>query len=191
MRNDNEIRIVLGSKQYAGNTDKDIWIQPSLIGDRREFIEGDRSINVNQQVLFDNERQKSDKFRIAGKITNIFNNTISGKTSYDPFKNDLYYTNGINDATNGASAWEGYPQFNEFTISRNSGINGHTTFVSKSASTYNWSTYITYAFSSTTAQTMSYTNERFGITNYGFKVGDGIPYVIDTSSVNGKKLVYF
>ena len=191
MRNDNEIRIVLGSKQYAGNTDKDIWIQPSLIGDRREFIEGDRSINVNQQVLFDNERQKSDKFRIAGKITNIFNNTLSGKTSYDPFKNDLYYTNGINDATNGASAWEGYPQFNEFTISRNSGINGHTTFVSKSASTYNWSTYITYAFSSTTAQTMSYTNERFGITNYGFKVGDGIPYVIDTSSVNGKKLVYF
>lgn len=191
MRNDNEIRIVLGSKQYAGNTDKDIWIQPPLIGDRREFIEGDRSINVNQQVLFDNERQKSDKFRIAGKITNIFNNTISGKTSYDPFKNDLYYTNGINDATNGASAWEGYPQFNEFTISRNSGINGHTTFVSKSASTYNWSTYITYVFSSTTAQTMSYTNERFGITNYGFKAGDGIPYVIDTSSVNGKKLVYF
>ena len=72
MSNENEIRIVIGSKRYAGNTDKDVWLQPPLIGDRRELIEGDRSILVNQQTLFETERQESDKFRLAGKITNVF-----------------------------------------------------------------------------------------------------------------------
>ena len=91
MSNENEIRIVIGSKRYAGNTDKDVWLQPPLIGDRRELIEGDRSILVNQQTLFETERQESDKFRLAGKITNVFDNTVTGKTSYTPFKNNLYY----------------------------------------------------------------------------------------------------
>ena len=78
----------------------------------------------------------------------------------------------------------------EFTISRNEGIPGHIPFVNKSATSYNWSFYVTYAFSSTTAQTMSYTSEQFNVTN-NFIASDGIPFVIDTSSFNGKSLVYF
>ena len=58
MSNENEIKIVIGSKRYAGNTDKDVWIQPPLIGDRRELIEGDRSVLVNQQTLFEKEREE-------------------------------------------------------------------------------------------------------------------------------------
>jgi hypothetical protein len=191
MSNENEIRIVIGSKRYAGNTDKDVWLQPPLIGDRRELIEGDRSILVNQQTLFETERQESDKFRLAGKITNVFDNTVTGKTSYTPFKNNLYYTNAISNATNNSNFWEGNPQFDEFSIQRFSGITGHVPFVPKSASTYNWSFYVSYAFSSTTAQTMSYTDEKFGVTNGGFLAGDGIPYVLTTSKFNGKSLVYF
>ena len=75
MSNQNGIEIVLGSKQFAGNTDKDIWIQPPLIGDRRTMVEGDRSITINLASQFETERQNSDKFRISGKLTNIFQNT--------------------------------------------------------------------------------------------------------------------
>ena len=41
MSNENEILIVLGSKRYASNTDKDVWVQPPLIGDMRTMVEGD------------------------------------------------------------------------------------------------------------------------------------------------------
>jgi hypothetical protein len=80
MSNQNEIRIVLGSERSAGSVDRDVWIQPPLIGDRRDLIEGDRSILVNQQTVFDQERQSSDKFRVAGKITNLFDKVVTGKT---------------------------------------------------------------------------------------------------------------
>lgn len=195
MSNPSEIRIVLGSLRYASNNNKDVWLQPPLFSNSKEYVEGDRSILVDQQVVFDNERQSSDIFRLSGKITNVIDNEVSGKTSYDPYKNNLYYTNPIQNAissiNNPSFAWEGYPQYSEFSISRNIGINGHIPFVNKSASTYNWSFYVTYAFSSTTAQTMSYTNEKFNVTNNGFLCGDGVPYVIESGTFNGKKLVYF
>jgi hypothetical protein len=195
MSNPSEIRIVLGSLRYASNNNKDVWVQPPLFSNSREYVEGDRSILVDQQTVFDNERQSSDIFRLSGKITNVINNEVSGKTSYTPFKNYLYYTNPIQNAilsiNNPSFAWEGYPQYSELAISRNIGINGHIPFVNKSASTYNWSFYVTYAFSSTTAQTMSYTSEKFNVTNNGFLCGDGIPYVIESGVFNGKRLVYF
>jgi hypothetical protein len=195
MNNESEIRIVLGNKRFASNNNKPVWVQPPLFSDTREYVEGDRTILVDQQVVFDNERQSSDKFRLAGKIVNVVNNQVSGKTTYTPFKNDLYYTNPIQNATstlsNPNTPWEGYPQFSEFVISRDQGITGHIPFVNKSASSYNWSFYVTYAFSSTTAQTMSYTNEKYNVTNNGFVCGNGIPYVIDSGVFNGKNLIYF
>lgn len=195
MSNENEILIVLGSKRYASNTDKDVWIQPPLIGSRRTMVEGDRSVTINQEELFNKERQESGDFRVSGKIVNVFNNTVSGKTTYTPYRDNLYYTNAIANATantppNPSVAWEGYPQFEEFTFMRNKGITGHIPFVSKSSTTYNWSVYVSYAFSSDTQQQMSYTSEKFSVTN-NFIVSDGIPFVIDTSSFNGKSLVYF
>jgi hypothetical protein len=60
MPNENNIRIVLGSQQFAGNTDKDIWIQPPLFGDRRTMVEGDRSLTLNLADQFDTERQDSN-----------------------------------------------------------------------------------------------------------------------------------
>jgi hypothetical protein len=194
MSNENEIRIVLGSKRYASNTDKDVWIQPPLIGDMRTMVEGDRSVVINQAEQFDKERQESDVFRFAGKIVNIFKNTITGSTTYQPFRDDLYYTNEIANATssltNPAVGWDGYPQFSEFTFLRTTGITNHITYVPKSSDTYNWMIYITYPFSSDTQQTMSYTNEELGVTN-NFVVSDGVPFVIKTDTFNGKSLVYF
>jgi len=145
MSNENEIRIVLGSKRFASNSDKDVWLQPDLQGSLRTMVEGDRSRVINQAELFNQERQNSNVFRISGIITNIFNNSISGKTNYTPYKNYLYYTNPVNNAISGGNtAWEGYPQFDEFTLLRSTGITGHVNFVTKSSSTYNWALYVSY-----------------------------------------------
>jgi hypothetical protein len=76
-------------------------------------------------------------------------------------------------------------------ILREQGIDGHITFVPKSSTTYNWMTYLSYPYSSNTTQVMSYTSEKYGITNSNFVVSDGIPFVIDTGKYNGKNLVYF
>jgi len=135
MSNENEILIVLGSKRFASNSNKDVWIQPPLIGDRRTMVEGDRSVTLNLVEQFNTERQESDTFRLSGKIVNIFNNTVSGKTTYTPYRNILYYTNAIANATanippNPSVAWEGYPQFDEFTMVRDSSVNGHNFVVS-------------------------------------------------------------
>ena len=74
MINEEDIRIVLGSKRYASSVDTDIWIQTPLIGDRRNMVEGDRSISINLEEQFNEERTNSDVFRISGKIVNIINN---------------------------------------------------------------------------------------------------------------------
>lgn len=195
MSNQNEIRIVLGSKQFAGNTDKDIWIQPPLIGDRRTMVEGDRSLTLNLTQQFETERQESTTFRVAGKLTNIFNNSITGKTIYTPYKNILYYTNEIanailNTPPNPNVPWEGYPQYEEFTFVRYSAVTGHRSFVPKSASSYNWMLNLTYPFSSDTNQPMTYTNEKFN-TSINFNSSDGIPFAFDIGELNGKKIVNF
>ena len=195
MSRDGEKLIVLGSKRFVTNTDKPVWVQLPLAGERRDMVEGDRSVLISQQIQFDEERQKSTFFRLSGKIVNLFDNTVSGKTSYTPYRDSLFYTNSLVNAiasiTNPNVAWEGYPQFYEFTLLREQGINGHIPYVAKSAGTYNWMTYITYPFSGDTTQKMSWTSERFSITNANFTVSDGIPFVIDSGSLNGKQLIYF
>src|SRR6056300_324045 len=138
-----EIRIIRGEDRFAGASNSDLSINVDLNSNNRNIIEGDRSIIVNVEERFNKERQESTKFRIAGKITNIFNNTISGQTTYEPFQNSLFYLDSLNSVENGAP-WKGYPQYDEFTFYRTRGINGHIPFVNKSATTYNWSVYVSY-----------------------------------------------
>ena len=72
MRKQDDIRIVLGNKRYVGSSNQPVQIQLPLIGDRRNFVQGDRSNVVNLQDIFNTERQASNIFRLAGKIVNIF-----------------------------------------------------------------------------------------------------------------------
>lgn len=189
MRKQDEIRIVLGNKRFIGSSNQPVQVQLPLIGDRRNFVQGDRSNVVNLQDVFETERQSSNIFRLSGKIVNIFNNTISGRTQYTPFKNSLYYVNPTTSVT--TNVWEGYPPYQEFGFIREDMVSGHLNFVPKSSTTYNWSIYTSYAFSSTTNQVMSYTDETYNVTNTNFSVSEGVPFVIDTGVYNGKDLVYF
>ena len=66
-----EIRIVRGEDRFAGSSNSDIQINVDLQGNNRNKVEGDRVKILNLEQQFDDERQTSKKFRIAGKITNI------------------------------------------------------------------------------------------------------------------------
>lgn len=195
MSRDDEKRIVLGSKRFVTSSDRPVWVQVPLAGERRDMVEGERNVFISQLEQFNEERQKSSIFRISGKIVNLFKNTLSGSTTYLPYKNILYYNNELNNAianvSNPNAPWDGFPQFYEFTFFREQGIDGHQPFVAKSASTYNWMNYISYPFSSDTTQKMSWTSEKFNITNTNFTVSDGIPFVMDNGVLYGVKVVTF
>lgn len=184
----NDIRIVPSKDRYKGAPTEDISLQVNLNGDRRNMVDGDRTVILNLAERFDVERQKSSTFRVTGKITNISNNVISGSTNYTPFKNDLYYLDPITSIKSGI--WKGYPQFDEFNFFRTSSVDGHLPFVSKSAFTYNWTTYLSYPSSNVSAQTMSYHNEEYGTTTV-FQASDGVPFVIKNTNYNGKPLITF
>jgi len=187
----NEIRIVRGEDRFAGSSNTDIQINVDLQGNNRNKVEGDRIKILNVEQQFDDERQKSTKFRIAGKITNVFDNTITGSSSYTPFVNSLYFTNALSAIENN-SLWAGYPQYDEFTFYRTRGIDGHTSFISKSATTYNWATYVSYASKNKEDQYMKHKviyESGTSINNY--VVTDGVPYYILNKQNRGKNLITF
>jgi len=114
MSKQEEIKIVLGNKKFAGASNKPLSVPVFLGNEKRDLIDGTRSDVVNLLDLFNEERAESTKIRISGKITNIFDNSISGKTSYVPFRNNLYYVKPELSVVN--SIWKGYPQYDEFTF---------------------------------------------------------------------------
>ena len=195
-KNNQDIRIVRGSDRYAGAPDTDLSIQIPIENSKKSIIEGDRTVLLNLEERFDHERQISTKFRIAGKIVNLFDNTVSGRCSnYAPFENELYLLNPTQVLINSGGSipnaiWTGYPPYDEFNFFRTTGIPNHIIYRSKSASTYNWSTYITYPYSNDSGQTMTYTNEDSG-SSLSFQVSDGIPYSIKNRVVNGKNMISF
>lgn len=184
----NNIRIVPSDKRYKGAPTEDITLSVGLNGDRRTMVDGDRTVILNLAERFDQERQQSSIFRITGKITNIFNNVITGSTNYTPYRNSLYYVDPITSTQ--TNVWRGYPQFDEFNFFRTTSVDGHIPFVSKSAFTYNWTAYLSYASSNVTGQTMSYFNEEYSATTL-FQAGDGVPFVIRNTQYNGKSLITF
>jgi len=189
MGNENEIIYIPGSKRFKGNSDKDMLLQVPFKSTQKNYTQGDRTVLLNLAQRFDDERQASNTIRISGKLTNIINNSVSGRTTYGPFLNDLYYLNPESSVVSGV--WQGYPQYKEFTFVREEGISGHTTYVPKSASTYNWNMYVSYPFSSDTEQKISYTNSRFGVSVGQTTISDGIPFVIKNRFFNGKPLITF
>ena len=195
-KNNQTIRIVRGSDRYAGAPDTDLSIQVPIENTKKSIIEGDRTVLLNLEERFDHERQISTKFRIAGKIVNLFDNIVSGRCeNYQAFENELYLINPtqtlINAGGNPSQAvWTGYPPYDEFNFFRTSGIPNHVVYRSKSASTYNWSSYVTYPYSNDYSQLMTFTDEDSG-SNTSFTVSEGIPYSIKNRVVNGKNLITF
>ena len=86
-----DIRIVRGSDRFASSSNTNLFVQVPFQSSQLNKIEGDRTVIVDLEQRFNKERQESSIIRISGKITNIFENTISGTTTYPPYLNSLYY----------------------------------------------------------------------------------------------------
>jgi hypothetical protein len=155
---DSTTNIILGTERFKSSQNKNLSIDLPIEQTHKELVEFDRNVDLNLQTVFDEERQDSTIFRPSCKYSFIFQNELTGTTTYTPFRNNLFYTNAVNNSVSQITIpntpWEGYPQYFEFDFVRtdntNQGYtqppNNHINFINKSASTYNWTHYISYAF---------------------------------------------
>ena len=86
-----ENRVVLGSLRYKSSPDTNLLFQVPLVQTAKENIEFDRTLTVQLEQLYDDERQASTIFRPTCKISLLFNNVYSGTSKYYPFQSSLYY----------------------------------------------------------------------------------------------------
>lgn len=201
-----DITIVLPREQFKGSVDRTLSIPIELGGDRKQLIESDRSKNVSALEESEKERAASNIYRIGGKITQIFANTLFGSTEYNGFKNYLYLFNPVNTLENNDILfnnngervvdtfnlkWSGFPQYSEFNFIRTDADNPHLDYKPQSASTYNWGCYLSYVFSSDTNQRMSYVDRQISGNTLDFVVSDGIPFTIINTVDNGKNYITF
>lgn len=197
--------IILGSLRYASSPNVSDEIDVSLTQNTKEIVEFDRTVDLSLETVYDNERQTSTIFRPSTKFSVIFKNEFSGSTSYRPYKNNLYYTNPINNAasqllspTPNTIPWDGYPQYQEFDFIRtDNNVNGYTyppnehlKFINKSASTYNWTHYVSYPFSN------DYTKQMYCVdydtsTSWSWIVSEGIPFLIILGSDLNNRYIKF
>ena len=119
---DNSTNVVLGSLRFKSSQDQGVFANVPLEQTVKEIVEFDRNVDLNLETVFDDERQESTIFRPICKYSLIFKNEYTGSTTYEPFKNNLYYSNAINNAvsmiTLPNTPWEGYPQYFEFDFVR-------------------------------------------------------------------------
>lgn len=202
----NDLLLVLPRLQYKLATDRLLSIPVELVGDRKELVESDRSRNINSYEQSTTERVESNKYRIGGKITELFSNNLSGVTNYEDYKNHMYLTDALsvceeNDIlfdnlgervpdTFGIK-WGGYPQYHEFNFVRTDFENPQISYQTQSASSYNWTAYLSYVYSADTNQKMSYVDRQLSGNPVNFLAKDGIPFTIINTVANGSNYITF
>lgn len=182
----NKYTIIPSSQEYksAPFVDQDISI--SLEQQSQQIIEYDRSQSVSLAQVYDDERQSSTTFRPTFKITYIYANTYTGTTEYNPFKNNLYYVDPLQSTISGV--WKGFPQYYEFDFYRPNISDQHIDYKSKSAYTYNWTYYISYAYSNDDTKELSYVLNN---SSFNWLAADGIPFSILNNTQNGANVISF
>jgi hypothetical protein len=201
MGNNENIKIILGSKKNKVSSNVDEAIRVPLNQTFKQQVEFDRTEQINLAELFQKERNESTIFRPTSKIVFLFENAYKGDVTYNPYKNNLFYTdsiaNAVSSASNPSSPWEGCPQFSEFDFIRtDNNVNGYTTgvnsqvnFVNKSATTYNWQYYITYPYENTDREL--YADDGQTTNNWTWMASEGIPFIIETNSLYGDNVISF
>lgn len=195
-------RIISSTQRYKSAPRTDQFINIPFSQTSKDLVEYDRSVDLNLVNVFEEERQASTIFRPVTKFTMLFENAISGETTYVPYRDNLYYTNAVGNAqnyyyqgnqppfaTDQSVPWEGLPQYSEFDFIRtdNSVVgytqppSNHLNFKSVSATTYNWSHYISYAYANDFTKTLFTVEPDTNIT-WSWVVSNGIPYYIVVGS---------
>jgi hypothetical protein len=186
-------KIILPSKKFFGANEENINIRVDLDEGKNLLREGDRDVVLDISKLFDDERNKSRKYNIYGKIKMVFRNMFSGYTDYHYLKDRLYL---VGDGS--TFDWYGYIPYNEFAFLRDdvvrevnltnttsflgyfsqnivlSGSTGHTMVTPITAPYQNWNLYLSYVYGSDNTVPIKYTLS--GGTSFSFVAGDGIPF---------------
>lgn len=210
---DDSYKIILPTERFAQAPNVETSININLDQNTKELVEYDRSVDLSLNTVFDQERESSTLFRPVTKFQVIFSNAYTGSTRYSPFRDNLYYTNAIaNTASaypngnllaqppypNQNTAWEGFPQYQEFDFIRTdmgvpyytSNPQKHLSFRAVSASTYNWSHYISYPFANIYNKTLRADEPSLGLT-WNWVASSGIPfYISNGSELNGNEISF-
>jgi hypothetical protein len=207
-------RIIESTQRYKGAPKQDQQMNIPLIQNQKELIEFDRSVDLNLATVFDDERQESFTFRPVAKYMMVFENAYTGSTTYPPYRDNLYYTNAIQNASsyypsgnvpsvpplpiNNQIPWDGFPQYPEFDLIRtDNNVDGYTIgpnkqvdFKSVSATTYNWSHYLSYAFSNDPNKQLYAVEPQTNI-SWNWTAGQGLPYVITVGTDQQTRVISF
>jgi hypothetical protein len=183
----NKYNLIPSTLKYGSAPATNQEIDLFLNEQQQELVEYDRSSTISLAQVYDDERQRSTTFRPTFKVSYIYANTITGISFYEPFRNNLYYVNP--EESKITNIWKGYPQYYEFDFYRPPANDQHINYKSKSAYTYNWSYYLTYASENDSDYKMYYTSSNSGTINWTAK--DGIPFYIRNSALNGSKIIEF
>lgn len=201
-------RIILPSKRYADANNEDLNVRVSLDETRNLLREGDRSIVLDNALLFAKERNESVNYKIHGKIKMVFRNMYSGTSTYDALNEQLYLVGDGSD-----NDFTGFIPYNEFAFLRRdvirevpnlsvtsdinsgytptfsvSGLSTHNNITPSEAPYHNWNLYLSYVYSGDTQHPMTYTlsGGTSGDT-FNFVADDGIPFRV-TDNGNTYKL---
>jgi hypothetical protein len=205
-------RIIESTQRYKGAPRQDQQMSIPLSQTQKELVEFDRSVDLNLATVFDDERQQSFTFRPVAKFMMVFENAYTGSTTYPPFRDNLYYTNAVQNAIsyyptgnvpppgsmNSQIPWDGFPQYPEFDFIRTDndivgytiGPNKHIDFKSVSATTYNWSHYLSYAFENDPNKEL-YAIEPGTNISWNWTASEGIPYIITVGTNQQTRFISF
>jgi hypothetical protein len=182
----NKHTIIPSELQYQSAPSVDQKLTISLDESPKTLVEYDRNSNVSLAQVFEDERNASSTFRPTFKFSFLYENTLTGTTSYLPFQYNLYYVDNENSTVSGI--WKGFPQFFEFDVLRTDIDNQHIGYKPISAYSYNWSFYLTYPSQN------DYNKKMQAVLNnnsFNWIAKDGIPFVINNTTENGNQVIAF
>jgi hypothetical protein len=182
----NKYTIIPSSLEYKSAPFVDQEISLSLEQQSQQITEYDRSQSISLAQIYDNERQGCTIFRPTFKVNYLYANTYVGTTNYIPFLNRLYYVSAEQSSVN--NIWKGFPQYYEFDFYRPDVTDQHIRYQSKSAYTYNWTYYVSYAYQNNYSKQLSYNLDG---TSLAWTASQGIPFYIQNSLQNGNNLISF
>ena len=183
----NKYTIVPSNLLYKSAPFIDEKISVSLDQTSQQLTEYDKSASISLAQVYDEERQTTTVFRPTFKVTYLYANTYTGTTDYLPFQYNLYYTSPENSKVTGS--WPGFPQFYEFDFYRPPVNDQHIDYKSKSAYTYNWTYYLSYAYTNNYDKNLTYYSSKS--TNINWVAKEGIPFTILNSSSDGSGIISF
>ena len=181
--------IILGSLRYASSPNVNDEIDISLTQNTKELVDFDRVVDLSLETVYDDERQSSTIFRPSTKFIVIFKNEFSGSTTYTPYKNNLYYSNPINNASSQLQDFD-FIRTDNNVVGYTQPPNNHSDFFNKSATTYNWTQYMSYPFKNDYTKQM-YVVDYNTSTSWSWIVNQGIPYLITIGNDLNNRYIRF